>query len=217
MNTDHILSLIEQHPQHEPLLLLSALSAAWLEPQSPDAAMLIEVYRRRRHPLEALREASLQLFLLAGFQTSLEAAFQIEDIYGAEINERTSEDVLLDLRQLRERGQELQARVYQGNTEKLRANLERVSPELAEWTVWIGYGLVLSRPGLPSSWRELLEVAVLAVQGFPRQLHSHLRGALNLGASAEEIDLVLEAIRTATSEERHRSALQMWRRIRQTT
>lgn len=215
MNTDHVFSLIEKHPEHEQLLLLATLSAAWLEPQSPDAALLIEYYRRRNHPLEALREASLQIFLLAGFQTSLEAAFQIEDVYGAEVNRREDKSESFDLRQLRERGQELQAKVYQGNTEKLRVNLERVSPELAEWTVWIGYGLVLSRPGLPPHWRELLEVVLLVVQGFPRQLHSHLRGALNLGASVEEVDLVLEAIRTATSEERHGSALHMWRSIRQ--
>ena len=217
MHTNHIYSLIARHPEHEPLLFLTAISAAWLLPQNPTAKKLIEDYRQHGHSLEALREASLQLFLLAGFQTSLEAAFQIESIYGTEASSHVNPDVSRDLPQLSARGQELQARVYRDNTDKLRANLDHVSPELADWTVWIGYGLVMSRPGLPPHWRELLEVAVLAVQGFPRQLHSHLRGALNLGASVAEVDLVLEAVRGVSTEERHASALHMWRRIRQST
>ena len=214
MTTDHIFRLTEQHTEHEQLLLLTGLSIAWLEPQSPAAATLILRYRERGFEFSALRETALQLFLLAGFQTSLEAAFQIETIYGHGLEHADVAENNLNLEQLALRGQELQAAVYRGNIEKLRANLAQVSPQLASWTVWIGYGLVMSRPGLPPPWRELFEVAVLAVQGFPRQLHSHLRGALNLGASAHEIDLVLEAVREASLNSRHREALHMWRRIR---
>ena len=173
MNTDNIFALIKQHPGHEQLILLSALSVAWLEPQNPAAAQLIQHYRERGFEFSALRETALQLFLLAGFQTSLEAAFQIHAIYGHGLDHEDFTENSFTLHQLAARGQELQTAVYRGNIEKLRANLELISPQLAGWTVWIGYGLVMSRPGLPSHWRELLEVAVLAVQGFPRQLHSH--------------------------------------------
>ena len=217
MNTDNIFHLIEQHPEHEQLLLLASLSVAWLEPQSPVAATLIQRYRERNYDFAALRETALQLFLLAGFQTSLEAAFQIEEIYGYGLDHDDQAQSDLHLSEYNRRGEELQAAVYRGNIEQLRLNLEKVSAQLAAWTVWIGYGLVMSRPGLPPHWRELFEIAVLAVQGFPRQLHSHFRGALNLGASPDEVDLILQAVAEAMPPERQRSALHMWRRIRPAT
>ncbi|MBM3325173.1 MAG: carboxymuconolactone decarboxylase family protein, partial [Calditrichaeota bacterium] len=112
------------------------------------------------------------------------------------------------------RGHVLQERVYARNTEKLRQNLAALSPELAQWTVLVGYGLVLSRGGLPPAMRELLEVAVLAAQGFPRQLHSHLQGALNLGVSAEKVDLLLRVVEVFISEEQRMSIRQLWKDIR---
>jgi 4-carboxymuconolactone decarboxylase len=57
-----------------------------------------------------------------------------------------------------------------------------------------GYGKVLSRPGVDLRTRELCVVAACAVSGQQRQLHSHLHGALNAGASAGEIGGVLEAL-----------------------
>jgi 4-carboxymuconolactone decarboxylase len=50
-----------------------------------------------------------------------------------------------------------------------------------------GYGRVIGRPGLDLATRELCIAALLAVWGAPRQLHSHLRGALNAGASPDEV------------------------------
>jgi len=213
---DRVIALSQVHTEHQLLILLVGLSIAWLEPQNPDAAKLLAHYKTQQYSFSALREAALQLFLLAGFQASLEAAFQTEQVFGHGLNEDDiDERQQLSSEQLHTIGRELQATVYRGNVEKLRANLRNVSVELADWTVRIGYGLVLSRPGMPAHWRDLLEVAVLAVQGFPRQLHSHLRGALNLGASPNEIDLVLEAARESATKERYDAALQMWRKIQQ--
>src|SRR2546428_13590909 len=42
--------------------------------------------------------------------------------------------------------------------------------------------------------RELCTVAAIAVLGTAQQLHSHLRGALNTGATREEIEAVLALI-----------------------
>jgi 4-carboxymuconolactone decarboxylase len=50
-----------------------------------------------------------------------------------------------------------------------------------------GYGKVLSRPFLTAGVRELLIVAMTAVLNVERQFHSHVRGALNVGAKPEEI------------------------------
>ncbi len=57
-----------------------------------------------------------------------------------------------------------------------------------------GYGKVLSRKALSGSVRELCTCASLIVTGFPRQLHSHLRGALNLGCSEEQLREVLDKL-----------------------
>src|SRR4030043_525808 len=95
--------------------------------------------------METLREAALQIFLVAGFQVSLEAFFQIEEVLKTNptsaLEDITTESAII----WRNRGLELQEKVYASNTEKLRQNLNRLSPELSEWTVLVGYGLVLSR------------------------------------------------------------------------
>ena len=208
---DSVLRLISDHPEHEQLILLCALSAFWLKPQDPEAIPVLQRYQSRGYTPDSLRETALQLFLLAGFQVSLEAMFQIREVLGAALP-ALEED--LNASHWLARGKELQAAVYRENTEKLRANFNDASSELSLWTVIVGYGLVLSRPGLPGHWRELLEVVVLAIQGFPRQLHSHLRGALNLGASPQEIELALDVAAIFSNDSQGQSAWQMWQNIR---
>jgi 4-carboxymuconolactone decarboxylase len=63
-------------------------------------------------------------------------------------------------------------------------------PDLADWILADGYGRVLSRPGLPIRERELIVVAVLAALKLPKQLESHVRGALRVGASEREVAAV---------------------------
>jgi 4-carboxymuconolactone decarboxylase len=67
-------------------------------------------------------------------------------------------------------------------------------PALDAWMITDGYGKVLSRPGLGIRLRELCIVASCAAAGQQRQLHSHLHGALNTGASAEEVSATLDAV-----------------------
>jgi 4-carboxymuconolactone decarboxylase len=64
---------------------------------------------------------------------------------------------------------------------------------MERWMVEEGYGKVLGRPGLDLRDRELCIVALLAVLDAPRQLHSHLRGALNVGTPPPEVAEALEA------------------------
>ncbi|MBU0692383.1 carboxymuconolactone decarboxylase family protein [bacterium] len=206
--------IIEEHPNREQLILLSALSVLWLKPQEEQAHALIEQYQAKNFPLEALRETALQLYLVAGFQASLEAAFQIKEVYGDGLPAKGEHIRDLSTSEILNRGYDLQAEVYRENVEKLRANLSVISPELSEWTVFVGYGLTLSRPGLKGCWRELFEVAVLAAQDFPRQLHSHFRGALHLGASREEVELILQVVEAILGPDRVKSAWQMWHRIK---
>jgi 4-carboxymuconolactone decarboxylase len=210
-----VFDIADEHPDRESLILLAALSVLWLIPQNPEARLVLQRYRERKHSLEALRETALQILLLAGFQVSLEAAFQIRDVFGTGLPGFDSELDPPDTQSLLKRGYHLQSEVYRESVDKLRSNLSSISPELEKWSVLLGYGLVMSRPGLPPHWRELFEVVVLAVQGFPRQLHSHFRGALNLGASPEEVELVLKIADLFAQPDRSQSAWRMWRRIEQ--
>ncbi len=214
MTADKVLQFCAQHKEHETLVLLAALSIFWREPQHPEAEKLLLHYRDNGLDKTALRETALQLFLLAGFQASLEAFFQIREIFGETLTGDPRELEEIACRSFHGRGLVLQERVYAAATPKLRENLNTLSPELERWTVSIGYGMVMSRPGLPPHWRELLEVAVLAIQGFPRQLHSHLRGALNLGATREDVETILMLCDNFMGESLRNSAWKMWRHLR---
>ena len=67
-----------------------------------------------------------------------------------------------------------------------------VAPDLGRLLIEFAYGDVYSRPGLDLKTRELVTVAALAVLGTATpQLKVHVRGALNVGASAREVVEVL--------------------------
>ncbi|MDQ3555367.1 MAG: carboxymuconolactone decarboxylase family protein [Gemmatimonadota bacterium] len=82
--------------------------------------------------------------------------------------------------------------VYGDNYPRLRRNVAALHPEMDRWMVEGGYGRVLGRPGLSLTLRELCTVALLVVWDVPRQLHSHLRGALNSGASVSAVGYAVE-------------------------
>jgi len=52
------------------------------------------------------------------------------------------------------------------------------------------------------------------VLGAAQQLHSHLRGALNTGASAEDVEAVLELVGPDLDAELRRRAWEQWADVR---
>jgi len=72
------------------------------------------------------------------------------------------------------------------------------------------YGKVIGRPGLDLKRRELCTVAATAVLGTADQLHSHLRGALNTGASAEEIEAMLALLEPDLDAEHRQLVREQW-------
>ena len=79
-------------------------------------------------------------------------------------------------------------RVYGASYRALRARVAALHPDLDRWMVTGGYGRVLARPIVDLVTRELCIVAQLAVWDAPQQLHSHLRGAVNAGATPEQVE-----------------------------
>ncbi|MFL5594674.1 MAG: carboxymuconolactone decarboxylase family protein [Gemmatimonadaceae bacterium] len=159
----------------------------------------------------AVEEIILQSYLFAGFPRALNAARAWRNVSGRAAPAEDEESSVDDLETWRERGEETCEIVYGDSYEKLRRNIRELHPALDEWMIVDGYGKVLSRPGVDLRTRELCIVAACAVSGQQRQLHSHLRGALNAGASGGELAAVLDALTDLISRDdlsRYRQLLQ---------
>jgi 4-carboxymuconolactone decarboxylase len=87
-------------------------------------------------------------------------------------------------------------------------------PAVDEWMIAEGYGRTLSRPGLDLMRRELCTVAQTAILETERQLHSHLRGALNAGADPMQVDAVLSVVNPMISFDAWRKVKELWRSVR---
>jgi alkylhydroperoxidase/carboxymuconolactone decarboxylase family protein YurZ len=93
-----------------------------------------------------------------------------------------------------ERGARVCRDVYGRTYHKLLVNLRALHPALEALIVVDAYGKLIGRDGLDLKRRELCTLAEIAVLDTPRQLHAHLRGALNTGSTAEEVDDVLALV-----------------------
>jgi 4-carboxymuconolactone decarboxylase len=130
----------------------------------------------------AVDEVLLQAHLFVGFPIALEALILWRRIHPEHVPVGAGESDEL----WAPRGETVCRTIYAGNYEKLRINVERLHPDFDQWMATGGYGRVIGRPRLDLATRELCIVALLAVWNAPRQLHSHLRGALHAGASSAE-------------------------------
>lgn len=142
----------------------------------------------------AVEEIILQSYLFAGFPRALNAARAWRMVSERPAPAADAESSVESLEEWKARGEETCAVVYGESYEKLRRNIRELHPALDEWMIVDGYGKVLGRPGVDLRTRELCVVAACAVSGQQRQLHSHLRGALNAGASGSELAAVLDAL-----------------------
>ncbi|MEM7462035.1 MAG: carboxymuconolactone decarboxylase family protein [Pseudomonadota bacterium] len=73
-------------------------------------------------------------------------------------------------------------------------SLDSVSPDLLEIVFGFAFTDVLDRPGLDLKTREMLTVAALTAMGTaPSQLEFHIRAAMQVGVSREEIiEIILQ-------------------------
>lgn len=113
------------------------------------------------------------------------------------------------------RGQETCSIVYGDSYGKLRENIRALHPAMDAWMITEGYGRTLSRPGLDLLRRELCTVAQMAVLEAPRQLHSHLYGALNAGAGFTQIEAVLSVANPLLSFDQWKRVKELWRGVRE--
>lgn len=161
-----------------------------------------------------IEEVLLQSYLFLGFPAAL-GAFAL----WRKVSERDAPDDAWrdgdDRARWRERGERVCRTVYGDQYDALRANVRGLHPDLDRWMVEEGYGKVLGRPEPDLPVRELCIAALLAVLDAPVQLYSHLRGALNAGASPGEVEAALEVARRHMSDDARKSARETWERVRQ--
>ncbi len=144
--------------------------------------------------IPAIYEVMLQSYLFLGFPRMLTAAECFRKTFPDFEIEFASEDKSKQHEIWMDRGEKLCRNVYAGNFEKLKKRLCLFSTEIFEWMILEGYGKVLSRPGLDIKTRELTIVACLMVDNRPKQLFSHIRGALNVGVSRNLLKVVIDDV-----------------------
>jgi 4-carboxymuconolactone decarboxylase len=73
----------------------------------------------------------------------------------------------------------------------IERRLTRLDPDLERYVREFAYGDIYARGVLEPKMQELLAVVMLIALGNPEELKTHLRGALNNGASETELREVL--------------------------
>ncbi len=113
------------------------------------------------------------------------------------------------------RGRDTCGTVYGRTFHKLLGHLRSLHPALEPLVLLDAYGKILGRPGLDARRRELCTLAAIAALDTPRQLHAHLRGALNTGATRDEVDTVLALLEPDLGPERALKVWGLWADVRE--
>ena len=159
-----------------------------------------------------VEEVILQTYLFAGFPRALNAARDWRRISGRSAPTPAADDEreMLDFMQ---RGEATCATVYGEFYDRLRVNIRELHPALDRWMIAEGYGKVLGRPYLDLARRELCVVAACAIARQDRQLHSHLHGAVNAGATAGVVSAALQVVAPLIDDDDMRRYLGLWARV----
>ncbi|MDZ4258430.1 MAG: carboxymuconolactone decarboxylase family protein [Gemmatimonadales bacterium] len=165
-------------------------------------------------PLAWVDELLLQSMLMVGWPRTLVAAGLWRQAVGAPATEAESGLDYAEHADWTARGEETCRLIYGDNYAKLRRNVSGIHPALDVWMITEGYGRTLSRPGLDLVRRELCVIAQTAVLDTPRQLHSHLRGALNAGASPALVEAVLTVVNPFLAYDHWKAVKELWDAVR---
>ena len=164
-----------------------------------------------------VEELLLQSLLVVGYPLTLVAFAAWREVAGplpVAGNGEGEELAHEDWSSWAKRGAVVCAEVYGRAYHKLLLNLRALHPALEDLVLVDAYGKLIGRPGLDLKRRELCTVAAIAVLGTARQLHSHLRGALNSGATRAEVEAVLKLIEADLDPAHRRSAREQWEDVK---
>lgn len=164
-------------------------------------------------PADELKEAILQTYLHAGYPCALEGLFVLKSVLKEGYDSGSGGNSLQDSLDIwRKSGEKTCRTVYGENYDKLIENVRVLSTDLADWMITEGYGKVMSRSGLSIQMREMISIVVLTMNWYPRQLHSHLKGAVNVGCTHDEVEQLLQSLKEISFDKAN-MALILWQRI----
>ena len=181
------------------LILIAALAAAG---RFDEMAEAVRAAHDDGVSAAAIREAIVFLVPYAGWPTALNALLAANAVVRLATTMSDPLDTA-DRADRRELGLTT-ARTVNDRFNRVAENLAAIDPALVDLLAEGAYGYVYNRAGLDLVQRELLAVAILAVQGHDRQLLYHLRGAANVGASPDDITGTIEALADVSDEVRER-------------
>jgi 4-carboxymuconolactone decarboxylase len=161
-----------------------------------------------------IEELLLQSMLVVGYPLALVGFGVWRKLSGPAPESGAEELAHVDWESWARRGAGVCREVYGRAYHKLLVNLRALHPALEDLVLVDAYGKVIGRPGLDLTRRELTTVAATAVLGTALQLHSHLRGALNTGATPEEVEAVLALVDGDLDAEKRRVAAEQWADVR---
>ena len=165
-------------------------------------------------PLLWVEELLLQSFLNVGYPLALVAFGVWRSVAGPP--KETGESIAHpDWERWTTRGMEACGEVYGRTFHKLMLNLRALHPAIEPLVVVDAYGKILGRAGLDSKRRELCTLAAIAMQNAPRQLHAHLRGALNTGSTRDEVDEVIAVVEDDLTKQQALKLWEMWADVRE--
>jgi len=195
-------------------LALVRFAAAIAEGDEQELLARVDELLAAATPVPWVEELLLQSLLMVGYPRTLVATALWRKAGGVPAPTSDPDADYKRVAEWRRRGEATCATVYGDHYRKLRENVAALHPALDAWMVAEGYGRTLSRPGLDLPLRELCVVAQTAVLDTPRQLHSHLRGALNAGASVEDVDAALAAVHPLLTAAHWRRVRDLWSEVR---
>ena len=194
---------------------LVRFAAAIAQGYEPELRERIGPLRSSQVPVIWVEELLLQSVLMVGYPRALIAFTAWRKFSGLPAEPSDQDQDYAKSSDWTRRGEELCSLVYGENYGKLRESVRALHPALDSWMITEGYGRTLARPGLDVMRRELCTVAQTAVLEAPRQLHSHLRGALNAGATFGQIDATLSIVNPLLSFDQWKKIKELWRTVRE--
>src|SRR4051794_19083594 len=94
---------------------------------------------------------------------------------------------------LRAAGKEIQGQLWPATRSAPAGQFPaaKLAPDFFDYVQQTAFGMIWSRPGLPTRDRSMITVAILASLGHLEELCAHLMGATNVGLSRDELVEVL--------------------------
>ena len=194
---------------------LVRFAAAIAQGYEPELRERVGPLRSSQVPPAWVEELILQSVLMVGYPRALIAFGVLRKFSGVPAADTDEGQDYGQVPEWTRRGEEVCSVIYGENYRKLRESVRILHPAIDSWMITEGYGRTLGRPGLDLMRRELCTVAQTAVLEAPKQLHSHLRGALNAGASFGQIEGVLSIVNPLLSFDQWKKVKELWRSVRE--